>query len=301
MVAEDMWPSTEGAEDLLQPGHGACPGCAAMPAFRWALRVLGPRIVVVSPSCCFYVNMGDNGSNAVGVPFLHSDTEATAAYASGIRAALDAKGDADVHVLAWDGDSGTLDGGFQALSAAAHRNENLIFFCYDHESSATGMVPRKAVEGPGRSGGCTDAYLGVHRDLGAIMAAHRIPYFATASLSHPADMIRKIETARDMKGFRMIHYFSPCPPQWQADARHTIRLARLGVESGLFPLYECFNGERLVVNHKPLWMPLAEYVKLQGRYVNMSADAVENMERLIRADWVHLELRANRTSTQPSA
>jgi len=92
------------------------------------------------------------------------------------------------------------------------------------------------------------------------MAAHRIPYFATVSISEPDDFVRELEKAKSMMGFRLLHYFCPCPTGWKADSRHMMTLARLAVETGAFPLDECFDGERYVLNHTPAWQPMADYL-----------------------------------------
>ena len=127
------------------------------------------------------------------------------------------------------------------------------------------------------------------KQFGAIMAAHRIPYFATVSISEPEDFIAKLEKAKAMRGFRLLHYFCPCPTGWKADSRHMMTLARLAVETGSFPLYECFDGERYVLNHTPAWQPMGDYLKLQGRFNHLSKDDVARMELEARRQWGRLE------------
>ena len=283
------------AAEIMHRGHLACPGCAATPAYRMALKVLGRNTIVTAPACCFAVIDGAFPHSASGVPFLHTAFEASPAYASGVRAALDVKGESDTQVLVWAGDGGPFDIGLQALSAAAERNENLLYVCYDNEAYMNTGIQRSSATPRGAWTTTTPAghtKIETKKDLGEIMAAHRIPYFATASISHPADLVAKFEKAKKLRGFRMIHYFSPCPTGWKADSRHMVELGRRAVDSGLFPLYEVFDGERLVINHRPAWTPLKEYTSLQGRFKHFKDEDLAAMEAEARAAWERLEHRA---------
>ena len=282
-------------DTIVRRGHLACPGCGATPAYRMALQTLGRRTVVCAPACCFAVIDGPFPYSASGVPFLHTAFEAVAAYASGVRAALDIRGEEDVHVLAWAGDGGTFDIGLQALSAAAERNENILYVCYDNEAYMNTGVQRSSATPRGAWTTTTPAghtKAEAKKDLGEIMAAHRIPYFATASLSHPQDLAAKFEKAKKLRGFRMIHYYSSCPTGWKADSRHMVEIARRAVECGLFPLYEVFDGERLVINHRPDWRPVKEYCELQGRFSHFGPADLAAMEAEAKRAWERLENRA---------
>ncbi len=279
-------------EEILRAGHLACPGCGITPAYRWALKVLGRKTITVAPACCFAVVDGPFPYSASGVPFLHTAFEAASAYASGVRAALEVSGQHDVNVLVWAGDGGTFDIGLQSLSAAAERNEDLLYVCYDNEAYMNTGVQRSSATPEGAWTMTTPTQAPKHepkKQFGAIMAAHRIPYFATVSISEPDDFVRKLEKAKAMKGFRLLHYFCPCPTGWKADSRHMMTLARLAVETGAFPLYECFGGERYVLNHPPAWSPMAEYLKLQGRFNHLGKDDVARMESEARRQYARLE------------
>jgi pyruvate ferredoxin oxidoreductase beta subunit/2-oxoisovalerate ferredoxin oxidoreductase beta subunit len=291
-----------GREEILSSGHLACPGCGITPAYRWALKVLGRRTITVAPACCFAVVDGPFPYSASGVPFLHTAFEAAAAYASGVRAALDVRGEGDVNVLVWAGDGGTFDIGLQALSAAAERNEDLLYVCYDNEAYMNTGIQRSSATPRGAWTTTTPSQAPKKepkKRFGEIMAAHRIPYFATVSISHPDDFVAKLERAKATKGFRLLHYFCPCPTGWKADSRHMVELARTAVDAGVFPLYECFDGERVVVNHVPAWRPMADYVRLQGRFAHLTKEEVAAMEREARAEWARL-LRRAAASVEPA-
>jgi pyruvate ferredoxin oxidoreductase beta subunit/2-oxoisovalerate ferredoxin oxidoreductase beta subunit len=279
------------SEDLLQHGHLACPGCSAMPMYRLLLRVFGRKTVIVTPACCFAVIDGPFPFSASGVPLLHTAFEASAAYASGVRAGLDMRGEKDIQVVVFAGDGGTFDIGLQALSGAAERSENFVYICYDNEaymntdiqrSSATPKVAwttTTPIDAPKND---------PKKDLGAIMAAHRIPYFATATLAYPDDLFAKLEKAKHAGGFRMIHYLSPCPVGWKTDSRFMVTLSRLAVQSRVFPLYEVEGGERYHLSMNPDPIPVVDYLKIQGRFAHLSKENVEQIQKEVDHNWERL-------------
>ena len=96
------------------------------------------------------------------------------------------------------------------LSAAAERNENIIYICYDNEiygntggqrSSATPAGARTSTTPFGKAEG--------KKDIMSIMTAHGIPYAATLSIAHRDDFLRKVRYARASKGFRFLMMLSP--------------------------------------------------------------------------------------------
>ena len=180
-----------GGIELMHSGHVGCPGCGATLAMKLALRALGEQTILVIPACCWAIIAGGHPETALKVPVLQTGFATTAAAASGLRAALDFRGERDTTVVGWAGDGGTFDIGLQALSAAAERGEDFIFVCYDNEaymntgvqrSSATPFGTRTTTT-PGGGGKRTGK-----KDIMAIMAAHRIPYAATASIAYEVDL-----------------------------------------------------------------------------------------------------------------
>ena len=121
-------------EEILSPGHVACPGCGGTMAMRYALKALGRKTVLVIPACCWAVIDGPMPYSAVGVPVFHCAFETAGSTASGVKAGLERKGDRETQVVAWAGDGGTFDIGFQSLSGAAERNGDIIYVCYDNEA-----------------------------------------------------------------------------------------------------------------------------------------------------------------------
>jgi pyruvate/2-oxoacid:ferredoxin oxidoreductase beta subunit len=278
-------------EELLYPGHTACPGCGAVLALKYVLKGLGPRtIVVIPPSCAGTIAAGFPYSS-LKIPVLRVPFESTAITASGIRAALDVMGKKDIHVLAWAGDGGTFDIGLQALSAAAERNDNIIYVCYDNEAYMNTGIQRSSST-PEGSWTTTTPVPHVKetpkKDIIRIMAAHNIPYIATASIGYPTDLIRKIKKAKEKPGTKFILIFSPCPTGWRYSPEITIEIARLATETGVFPLYEIEKGEKYLLGRKRAKRPVRDYVSIQGRFRSLQEEDVQRLEEKVRKEQEYL-------------
>ena len=289
------------SEELISRGHLACQGCGAALALRYALKALGPRTVVGIPACCWSVIGGPFPHTSLGVPAYHTAFETGASVTSGMRAGLQARGENDVTVLAWAGDGGTFDIGLQALSSAAERNENIIYAVYDNEAYMNTGIQRSSATPYGAWTTTTpEAHFNNRpkKDIVKILAAHRIPYLATASVAYPEDMIRKFTRARSLRGFRFLHVFAPCPVGWRAQPQHLIALARLAVRSRLFPLLEVEDGAawRLTIDvKKPV--PVSEYLALQGRFRHLTAKDVAQVQAFVDRNWEEVSALAARTAT----
>ncbi|MDK2894972.1 MAG: pyruvate ferredoxin oxidoreductase beta subunit [Moorella sp. (in: firmicutes)] len=266
-------------DEFFTGGHGGCRGCGAALAVRQAMKALGPRTIVTIPASCMATIGGSGLSTAWEIPFYHSLFECAPAVASGIRAALDIQGIKDVNVVSWAGDAGTADIGFQSLTGAAERQENIIHVCYDNETymntggQAGSVTPYQAVTPDTPAGKPTP-----RKDMLAIMAAHHPAYLATASVAYPLDLIRKFQKARAIQGFRYIHILAPCFRGWGIREDQTVQLARLAVECGLWQLYEEIGGRRRVTVVPERRIPVREYLRLQGRFKNMEEAAVEALQ-----------------------
>lgn len=223
---------------------------------------------------------------------MNTAFETAASAAAGVRAGLQMRGDNTTTVVAWAGDGGTFDIGLQALSAAAERNDDFLYICYDNEAYMNTGIQRSSATPWGTWTSTTPAG-GLKKerkkDIIGILAAHRIPYLATAALSHPEDLLRKVGKARQTKGFRFIHILSPCPPGWKTESELTIKLSRLAVESRVFPLMEIEDGLRYhlcaVINP----VPVSEYLRLQDRFRYLDDVARQLIQQQVDADWRRLE------------
>jgi pyruvate/2-oxoacid:ferredoxin oxidoreductase beta subunit len=199
-------------------------------------------------------------------------------------------------VVVWAGDGGTFDIGFQALSAAAERNENILYVCYDNEAYMNTGAQRSSATPLGAWTTTTPAATPKGRpkkDILAILAAHRIPYAATASVAFPEDLMAKVAKARKIQGTRFLHVLAPCPSGWKYEPDLTIQLARLAVETCVFPLLEIEAGARPRLNYvPPRPRPVAEYLAAQGRFGHLAPDALAAIQRAVEEEWADLQSRA---------
>ena len=274
-------------EELVYPGHTACPGCGAVLALKYVLKGLGPRTIVVIPPACAGTIAAGFPFSALKIPVLRIPFESTAITASGVRAALDVMGKKDIHVLAWAGDGGTFDIGLQALSGSAERNDNIIYVCYDNEGYMNTGIQRSSSTPEGAWTTTTPASYTKDtpkKDIIRIMAAHNIPYIATASVGYPADLIKKVNKAKGKVGTKFILICSPCPTGWRYSPEMTIKIAKLATETGLFPLYEIEDGEKYTLSPKRKEKPLKEYFSLQGRFRNLTEENLRRFEEKVRKE-----------------
>jgi pyruvate/2-oxoacid:ferredoxin oxidoreductase beta subunit len=282
-------------EELMSPGHLACQGCGATMAMRYVLKALGRKTIVCIPACCWAVIDGPFPHSSLGVPIFHCAFETAASTAAGVKAGLEITGDAETTVLAWAGDGGTFDIGLQALSGAAERNDDILYVCYDNEAYMNTGIQRSSATPYGAWTTTTPVKHFKNRpkkDIDAIMAAHRIPYLATASVAFPEDLYKKARKAKDIKGTRFLHIYAPCPSGWKSRPEDTVKLARLAVQTGIFPLYEVEDGERTTISIKVKERkPINDYLRLQGRFRHlkdtdiavMQADVDRKNERLLKS------------------
>jgi len=281
-------------KDYMYSGHVACPGCGAAIAMRFALKALGEKTMMVIPACCWGVIAGPYPQTSLKVPILQTAFATAGATASGLRAALDMKGDTETTVVAWAGDGGTFDIGIQALSGAVERNEDFIYVCYDNEAYMNTGVQRSSATPFGARTTTTpgkDWKRSRKKNMTEILAAHRIPYAATASIAFPEDMIQKFNYAKQLKGgTRFLHVFASCPTGWRIPTEISVKIARLAVQTNVFPLYEIKNGINYTLNYKGD-RPVTDYLKVQGRFKHLTDDDFEKIQNMVDEDWKLLLLK----------
>jgi pyruvate ferredoxin oxidoreductase beta subunit/2-oxoisovalerate ferredoxin oxidoreductase beta subunit len=274
--------------DYFKPGHLGCPGCGAAIAIKFALKAMGEKIIMVIPASCASIIVGPYPQSAVNIPILHTAFATAGAAASGVRAALDMKGDTETTVLSWAGDGGTFDIGFQSLSGAVERNEDCIFVCYDNEAYMNTGVQRSSSTPYGMRTTTTpgqDWKKTRKKNIMEIMAAHRIPYAATASIAFPEDMIAKFQKAKEKKGgSRFIHIFASCATGWGAPSEMSVKIARLAVQTNIFPLHEIENGTRYTLNYKGD-RPVEDYLQTQGRFKHLNKADIAQIQKTVTEDW----------------
>ena len=269
--------------NTLTSGHRACQGCGEALGARYALdaamRATGGQLVAANATGCLEVFSTPYPESSWQLPWLHSLFGNAPAVASGIAAALKAKGRTDVRVIGQGGDGGTLDIGFACLSGMFERNDDVLYVCYDNEgymntgvqrSSATPPAARTANTKP--VGAEPGNVFGQGTDAVLIAMAHDIPYVASATVADLHDLERKIERALEFRGARYVHVLVPCPLGWGARALDTIRIARLAQETGLFPVLEAEHGEIVGVSKIRRPVPVEEYLRPQRRFAHLFGD-----------------------------
>jgi pyruvate ferredoxin oxidoreductase beta subunit/2-oxoisovalerate ferredoxin oxidoreductase beta subunit len=256
---------------------------------QWLNEALGeatPTLVV--PACCAIVTPGAFPASAYSVPTVATTFAGAAAVGTGLARVRQMNGEADP-TICWAGDGGTYDIGLATLSAAAERNEDLLYICYDNEiygntgGQRSGATPRGARTTTTPSGKAE-----AKKDMMAIMAAHRIPYAATLSLAHRDDFLRKMRLALGTPGFRFLVMLSPCPAGWKSEPAQSVELVRLAVACGLFPLYEVFDGDRYRINERPDDTPLDAFLSRQGRFRSV-APSLDALRAQVGRDWARLD------------
>ncbi len=275
---------------LLRPGNTNCAGCGMSLALQWLDQGLsGDKPMMVIPACCGIVTAGAFPTSSYGVPTAASTFASSPAVATGLSLVAEQNAE-DYPIVCWTGDGGTYDIGMATLSAAAERNENMIYVCYDNEIYGNTGGQRSSATPEGVATSTTPrGKIERKKDIMAIMAGHRIPYAATLSLAHRDDFLRKVRTARQTDGFKFLLILSPCPTGWKSDPAMGTELIRSAVRCGLFPLYEVFDGVRYRINERPDGLPVEEYMKHQRRYQAASVDPaviklrIEQQWRLLNA------------------
>ena len=287
-------------------GHKACPGCGAALAIRLALKVLGERTIAVMPPNCMSTVAFIYPHMPLYVNGMIPPFAGTAAAMSGILAGAKAQGLEDYHVVGFAGDGGTADIGLQALSGMIDRNDKAIFICYDNEAYMNTGVQKSGLTPYGMKTTNTPSGKNFHgsqsskKRMFEIVAAHGIPYAATASVGYLPDFLRKLERARDIRGTRFIHVIAPCPTGWGCPEADMVDVARDIVDCGLWYLTE-YEGPQLSgvpggqfkLSRNPREFASVEaYLRRQGRFRALTDDEIAQVEagrdakwEQIRRDW----------------
>ncbi len=290
-------------EENVFSGALSCRGCGWSLLVRHLSSILGEETVYVLPASCFSIIAGPYPLNALKGSVVHTLFAAAPATATGIRAALDRKGNKDVSVVVLAGDGGTFDIGIQSLSGAATRGENIFYVCNNNGAYMnTGIQTSTATP----FGAITTTNPAAHinniwpKDLMGIIAAHNIPYAATASLAFIEDYRNKIKKAKEINGFRLIMIDGPCPPGHKTEPEMSISVSRLAVEANIFPLFEV-EYQNYTINYFPeKTIPVDECMKLQGRYrhlfKNGSEEIFQQIQNYTDMNWKRLNELAKRTN-----
>jgi len=266
--------------NALTSGHRACQGCGEALGARYALdaamRASDGQVIAVNATGCLEVFSTPYPESSWRIAWLHSLFGNAPAVATGVAAALRAKGKVEIRVISQGGDGATVDIGFGALSGMFERNDDVLYICYDNEAYMNTGVQRSGATPPAARTATTQAVgpepgniFGQGKNLPRIAMAHEIPYVATATVADLRDLEAKVTKAMTFRGARYLHVLVPCPLGWGSASCDTVKIARLATQSGLFPVFEAERGE--VVSSTPIRqkVQVEEYLKLQSRYAHL--------------------------------
>ena len=277
-------------EEHLHLGSNSCSGCGAYLGLRLALKVLGENTIIVNPTGCISActMMGETK-----VPFFHPLFGNAGSIISGMDTGLRVLGKREgKHLLVYGGDGGTADIGLQALSGAIERGHDFVYICYDNESymntggqrsgttpygSLTSTTPMgKKIQGESRPAH-------YRKDVPEIVRAHGAPYVATASIAYPLDYMQKVLKAAEIEGPTYIHLYASCPPGWGVEPHYSIKVARLAVETGFFPLYEIKEGHKTTTVKIRERKDIKEYLTIQRRFRHLAQnqDALKLFNKIV--------------------
>jgi len=292
--------------NALTSGHRACQGCGEALGARYALdaamRVANNKVITVNATGCLEVFSTPYPETSWRIAWLHSLFGNAPAVATGIAAALKAKGRTDIRVVGQGGDGATVDIGFGALSGMFERNDDVLYICYDNEAYMNTGVQRSGATPPAARTSTTQAVgeapgnvFGQGKNLPRIAMAHEIPYVATATVADLRDLENKVEKAMQMRGGRYLHVLVPCPLGWGSQSCDTVKIARLATESGLFPVFEAERGEVTASKKIRRQVPVEEYLKLQARYGHLFSpkrrdDVINHLQAMADRNIVRYDL-----------
>jgi pyruvate ferredoxin oxidoreductase beta subunit len=274
--------STVRRTNSLNSGHRACQGCGEALGARYAIdaamEATDRQLIATNATGCLEVFSTPYPETSWQIPWIHSLFGNAAAVATGVAAAMKAKGRHDVRVIAQGGDGGTTDIGFQCLSGMWERNDDVLYICYDNNAYMNTGVQRSSATPPAARTATTPAVgpnpgnvFGQGKDLPLIALAHHIPYVATATIADLHDLEAKVKRAMEFRGARYLHILVPCPLGWGHDSALSVKMARIAHESGLFPVFEAEHGEVTHVLKIRRRVPVTEYLKPQKRFAHLFA------------------------------
>lgn len=290
-------------EVLLAPGHRMCAGCGAPIVVKMVLLASDYPVVASNSTGCLEVSTCISEYTSWKIPWIHNAFENSAATMSGIESMYQSlkkqgKIDKEIKFIAFGGDGGTYDIGFQSLSGAMERWHDMLYVCYDNGAYMNTGIQRSSATPFGAdtttcpAGEVIPGKPQQRKDLTKVMAAHGIPYVAQASPSHWQDLIKKVKKALSIKGPKFMNIFAPCNRGWRSKTDDAIALSRLAVDTCYWPLFEIENG-KTIINVKPKEKkPLVEFLKPQGRFKHMFAPGnehmLENAQKAVDAYWERL-------------
>lgn len=293
-------------EERFTAGHRMCAGCGCPIAVRTVLRQLEPEdhAVVCNATCCLEVSTFMYPYTSYKDSYIHNAFENAAATLSGVETAYKAmkkrgKLDETWKFIAFGGDGGTYDIGFQSLSGAMERGHDLVYVCYDNEAymntgiQRSSSTPHFADTTTSPVGKVVPGKLQQKKNLTKIIAAHNVPYVAqTTFIGNFKDISEKAHKAIYTPGAAFLNVMAPCPRGWRYPSEKMLEVTKAAVETCVWPLYEVVDGKYSLTYEPKEKKPVEEYLKLQGRFAHMFKPGnewmIEQMQKEVDRNWEDL-------------
>ena len=282
-------------KEYFASGHRACAGCGEAIALRHIMKAAGPKTIVAMSTGCMEVVSTPYPETSWQVPWVHCAFENNSAVASGVRAALDAKGDKETNVIAIGGDGASFDIGFGALSGALERGTKFTYICTDNEAYMNTGIQRSGATFPFQATTTSPAGKVIpgkqepKKPLPFIVAAHGCKYVATASVMNLLDLNKKVKKALATPGPSFITVFVPCIPGWKIDSSATMDIARKAMDTNIYPLYEIEDGVLKITQKPSEKKPVEDYLMTQGRFKHLQPEHVKKIQEYVDARWKFIE------------
>jgi len=295
-------------EELFTHGHRMCSGCGAPIIVKQLLLASDYPIVASNATGCLEVSTCISEYTAWKIPWIHNAFENAAATLSGVEAmyrSLKKQGKIakEIKFVAFGGDGGTYDIGFQSLSGAMERGHDMLYVCYDNGGYMNTGIQRSSATPIGTdtttspAGSVVKGKMQQRKNLTRIMAAHGIPYVAQASPAHWRDAVVKFKKALEIPGPKFINVIAPCNRGWRSSTDDAILLSRIAVDTCYWPLYEVEHGVTKI-NYTPKEKrPVEDFLRPQGRFKHMFAPGNEWLIALFQdevdREWERLNREAH--------
>jgi len=277
-----------GKEDLISPGTPLCPGCPVELSLRFSMKIFGrDTYLFAAPSCGVLMMAGYGTDASMKSASAHCLMTNVPSMMTGTRRYLRKIGK-NSKVVGFVGDGSTVDVGFQPLSGAAERGENVLYICYDNEGymntgiQRSGSTPYHGWTFTSPTGGSWKGKPKAAKHMPHVMLMHEIAYVATACISFPEDYAKKLTKALEVKdGMSYIHLLTPCPTGWRFPPELSIDMGRLAVETNYFPLWEAENGRVRMTYEITEPRPVEEFTKPQGRFRHFDKAMLDEFQGMV--------------------
>jgi len=265
-----------------------CGGCGIDLSARIVTRFFDKNAIFAgAPGCSIATLMATTAGAACAAPTIRCCMTNAPGIMTGVKRYFQHIGE-DVSCVVFAGDGMTADVGFQALSGAAERRENIIYICFDNEAymntgiQQSGTTPYLAWTRTTPVGRVTKGKQRQAKNIPLLMAFHGIPYVATACVAYLEDYLQKLGKAKAVKnGMAYIHVFAPCPTGWIAPTDSSIELSRMAVETNYFPLWEAVNGKFSFTYRPKFPRPVTEFIRLAGRFRHLNEEQLGRYEEMV--------------------